>query len=157
MRGSTGGLFSHRYLSLFLWYSYCMLSIFPDLLNFGFFAPLLLRVALGVVFLGFGRHTLGRGRGQHGALFEAIGLRQGHRYVTVFGVLEIVVALLLIVGLYTQVVALIVFILSLEAYYLKGKHGQHIEHRRHLFFLIGIIAFSLLLTGAGALAFDLPL
>ncbi len=134
-----------------------MLNVFPDLLNLSFFAPLLLRIALGVVFLDFGRHTLGRGRGQHGALFEALGLKQGHRYVTPFAVIEIVLAVMLIVGIYTQVAALAVFILSLEGYYLKGKHGQHIEHRRHLFFLTAIIAFSLLLTGAGALAFDLPL
>ncbi|MDO8620089.1 MAG: DoxX family protein [bacterium] len=134
-----------------------MLNVFPDLLNLGFFAPLLLRLALGVVFLDFGRHTLGVGREQHGALFEALGLKQGTRYVTLLGLLEIGLAVMLIIGLYTQIAALVAFILSLEAYYLKGKHGAHIEHRRHLFFLIAVISFSLLLTGAGALAFDLPL
>ena len=134
-----------------------MLNVFPDLLTFSFFAPFLLRVALGVVFLDFGRHTLGKGRAQHGALFEALGLKQHGRYVTILGALEIVVALMLILGFYTQIAALVAFIFSLEAYYLKGKHGAHIEHRRHLFFLTAVISFSLLFSGAGAIAFDLPL
>lgn len=134
-----------------------MLNPFPDLLTFSFFAPLVLRVALGVVFFDFGRHTLGKGKAQHGALFEALGLKQGTRYAAVLGVLEISIALLLIAGLYTQIAALVAFIFSLEAYYLKGKHGAHIEHRRHLFFLTAVISFSLLLSGAGAIAFDMPL
>lgn len=134
-----------------------MLNPFPDLLTFSFFAPLVLRVALGVVFFDFGRHTLGAGRAAHGALFEALGLKQHGRYVTTLGTLEIVVALMLILGFYTQIAALVAFILSLEAYYLKGKHGAHIEHRRHLFFLTAVISFSLLFSGAGAIAFDLPL
>ena len=134
-----------------------MFNPFPDLLSFSFFAPLLLRLALGVVFLDFGRHTLGKGRGQHGALFEALGLKYGTHYTTALGVLEIIVGLTLVAGLYTQIAAIVAFVLSLTAYYLKGKHGAHIEHRRHLFFLTTIIALSLLLTGAGAIAFDLPL
>jgi|SRR3989338_37820 len=134
-----------------------MFNPFPDLLSFSFFAPLLLRLALGVVFLDFGRHTLGKGRGQHGALFEALGLKYGARYTTALGALEIIVGLALVAGLYTQIATIVAFMLSLTAYYLKGKHGAHIEHRRHLFFLTAIIALSLLLTGAGAIAFDLPL
>ena|SRR3989344_2172587 len=134
-----------------------MLNPFPDLLTFGFFAPLLLRLALGVVFLDFGLHTLGKGRIQHGALFEALGLKKHTRHITTLGTLEVVVALMLIAGLYTQIAALITLIFSLTAYYLKGKHGAHIEHRRHLFFLTAVIALSLLLTGAGAIAFDVPL
>lgn len=134
-----------------------MLSVFPDLLSLSFFAPFFLRLALGVVFLDFGRHTLGKGRGQHGVLFEALGLHQGAKYVTPLGVLEIAAALMLVIGLYTQLVAIFTLLLSLIAYHLKGKHGAHIEHRRHLFFLTAVISFSLLLSGAGALALDLPL
>src|SRR3989344_2412263 len=134
-----------------------MLNPFPDLLTFSFFAPFLLRLALGVVFFDFGRHTLTKGKAQHGALFEALGLRPGTRYALHLGTLEIVIAIMLIAGIYTQIAALIAFALSLAAYYLKGKHGAHIEHRRHLFFLTAVISLSLLLTGAGAVALDLPL
>jgi len=134
-----------------------MLNLFPDLLTWSFFAPLFLRLALGVVFLDFGRHTLGKGRGQHGALFEALGLKQGAYYVSVLGCVEIILAFMLILGLYTQLAALVTLLISLAAYYLKGTHGAHIEHRRHLFFLTAVISLSLLLSGAGALGFDLPL
>lgn len=134
-----------------------MLNPFPDLLGLSFFAPLLLRLALGVLFFDFGRHTLGRGRGQHGALFEALGLKQGTRYAGILGGVELVIAAMLITGFYTQIAALAALAISLAAYYLKGKHGAHIEHRRHLFFLTAVIALSLLLSGAGAIAFDVPL
>ena len=134
-----------------------MLNPFPDLLALIFFAPLLLRLGLGVVFFDFGRHTLGKGKGAHGALFEALGLKQGTRYATCLGWLEIGISLMFIVGLYVQVASLVALLLSLAAYYLKGKHGAHIEHRRHLFFLTAVISLSLLLSGAGAIAFDLPL
>ena len=134
-----------------------MLNPFSSLLALSFFAPMLLRLALGIVFIDFGKHTLGKGRGQHGALFEALGLKQGHRYVTALGIVEIVLGVMLLVGFYTQIAALGVLLISLSAYYLKGKHGAHIEHRRHLFFLTAIITLSLLLTGAGAIAVDIPL
>ena len=134
-----------------------MLNPFPALLTFGFFAPLLLRLALGVLFFDFGRHALTRGRAQHGLLFEALGLKQGTRYAVILGSVELIIAVMFIVGLYTQIAALIGLVLSLAAYYLKGKHGMHIEHRRHLFFLTAVISLSLLLSGAGAVAFDLPL
>ncbi len=134
-----------------------MLNPFPDLLAFSFFAPLFLRVGLGVVFFDFGRHTLGAGRAQHGALFEALGLKAHARYVTTLGTVEIIAALMLVFGVYTQIAALATLALSLVAYYLKGKHGAHIEHRRHLFFLTAVLSLSLLLSGAGAIAFDLPL
>ena len=134
-----------------------MPTIFPSFLTLSFFGPTLLRLALGVVFVDFGRHTLGKGRAQHGALFEALGLKQHRHYVTALGVIEIISGIMLIIGLYTQLAVLVTLVLSLLAYYLKGKHGQHIEQRRHLFFLTAIISLSLLISGAGALAFDLPL
>ena len=95
--------------------------------------------------------------GQHGALFEALGLKQGAYYVSVLGCVEIILAFMLILGLYTQLAALVTLLISLAAYYLKGTHGAHIEHRRHLFFLTAVISLSLLLSGAGALGFALPL
>ncbi|MDO8593942.1 MAG: DoxX family membrane protein [bacterium] len=134
-----------------------MLNPFPDLLTFAFFAPLILRLALGILFFNFGHHTLTKGKLQHGALFEALGLKQGTRYATALGIVEIILGILLIIGLYTQIAALVGLILSLAAYYLKGKHDAHVEHRRHLFFLTAAISLSLLLSGAGAIAFDLPL
>ena len=117
----------------------------------------LLRIALGVIFFDFGRHTLGKGKNQHGELFEALGLKYGTRYATALGIVDLILAVLFVIGLYTQIAALAALVISLIAYYLKGQHDAHIEHRRHLFFLTAVIALSLLLSGAGAIAFDLPL
>lgn len=120
-------------------------------------ASFLLRLALGIVFLDFGRHTLGKGRAQHGALFEALGVKRGNHYVTLLGTVEIVLALLLIAGIYTEFTGGAILALSLFAYYLKGKHGAHIEHRRHLFFLTAVIALAVLLLGPGAFVLGVAL
>ncbi len=134
-----------------------MLNPFPALLTFSFFAPFLMRVAMAVLFFDFGKHTLTKGKVSHGELFEALGLKNGTRYASTLGYLQIIVALMFLVGFYTQIAALISLFLSLVAYYLKGKHGSFIEHRRHVFFLTTVISLSLLLSGGGAFAVDLPL
>lgn len=134
-----------------------MLNPFPDLLAFGLLAPFFLRIALGVVLLDFGRHALVISRERHIALFEALQWKPGKRYAKALGTVELILAVLLVAGLYTQIAALGALVISLAAYYLKGKHGAHIEHRRHLFFLTAVISLSLLFSGAGAFAFDVPL
>lgn len=134
-----------------------MLSIFPTLLVFGLFAPFLLRVALGLVFIRFGLHKLGRGRADKIAFFESLGWKPGKFFAIGFGAIELVVGLLLVVGLYTQLAALVAAIIALGALILKRKATHGIESSRGFLLLLLIIALSLLVSGAGAFAFDLPL
>ena len=134
-----------------------MLSVFPDLLAFGLVAPLLLRLSLGVLFLEFGWKKLAGDREKKTAFFETLGLRPGAYYAVGFGTLEVVCGLMLIVGLYTQVAALIALAISGSAYALKKKYPEHFKNDRYFFFLLVVISFSLLFSGAGFLAFDLPL
>lgn len=134
-----------------------MLNPFPDLLAFGLVAPLLLRVALGMVFVDFGWSKLRRDGAQKAALFEALGLRPGVYYAVLFGVIELAAGILLIIGLYAQIAALAAAIISAAAYYIKKKYPEKFQSDRCFFCLLFIIALSLLFSGAGFMALDLPL
>lgn len=134
-----------------------MLNPFPDLLAFGLIAPLLLRVALSVVFIDFGWSKLTKDREKKSAFFETLGLKPGAYYAVAFGVIELAAGILLIIGLYAQIAALAALVISVAAYRLKGKYPEHFQNSRCFFFLLAVISLSLLFSGAGFLAFDLPL
>ncbi len=98
-----------------------MLSIFPALLNYSFIAPFILRLTLGGILI---YQTEKNFRGLVGAL----------------------AGLLILLGLYTQVAAMVVIVTTLVS--------QQSKEQR---ILMIAIALSLLLSGAGFKAFDLPL
>ena len=134
-----------------------MLNPFPDLLAFGLLAPFLLRVALGAIFIDFGWNKLRRQKTEKAALFESFGWTPGARYALVLGIAESVIGALLIVGLYTQLAALAAALICVAVLYLKKKYRARWSHDRRLFLLLFFIALSLLLSGAGFFAFDVPL
>ncbi|KKU59147.1 MAG: DoxX family protein [Parcubacteria group bacterium GW2011_GWA2_47_12] len=135
-----------------------MLSVFPSLLAFGLLAPLLLRLALGLVFVNFGWHKLARGRADKTAFFESLGWKPGEYFAFGFGVVELVVGVMLIVGIYTQIAAFVAALISLGALALKRRTTScGIESTRGFLALLFIISLSLLVLGAGLFAFDLPL
>lgn len=134
-----------------------MLNPFPDLLAFGLLAPLLLRLALGVIFFGFGWSKLKKDRERKAMFFETLELKPGAYYTVAFGLIELAAGILLVIGLYTQIAALAALLISIAAYRLKGKYPEKFQNDRCFFFLLIVIALSLLFSGAGFLAFDLPL
>lgn len=111
-----------------------MLSLFPELLFLSLFAPLLFRITLSIVFA-----LASWNRFKHGAL--------------VLSVIEALAASLLILGAWTQAAALGAFVLLV--FYLYAP--RYAPYARSTILIALPVAFSLLITGAGALAFDLPL
>ena len=111
-----------------------MLSIFPQFLDFQFYAPTILRFALGAIFLIHG----------YPKLFEA--------RLQFVGILEFVAGVLLVIGLFTQIAALV---LAAELFIIIVwfKRGQNWEFD----FVLLVMALAILVLGPGAWAFDLPL
>ncbi len=134
-----------------------MLSVFPNMLAFGLLAPFLLRIALGLVFLSFGKYKLGKGRASKAAFFDSLGWKPGAYVALGIGIAELAIGLLLVVGLYTQVAALASSLILIGALLLKKKSADGIESSRGFLALLLVIALSLVVSGAGAFAFDLPL
>lgn len=133
-----------------------MLNPFPDLLAFLFFAPFILRLAAGILFLDLGWNTLRKKRIEYAAFFESAGFRPGHSYARAAGALESITGVLLITGLWTQIAALIAALISGMVLLFKLKDPARFPHDRRLFLLLFVVSLSLLVTGAGFFAFDLP-
>ena len=116
-----------------------MPSLFPELFNFPFIAPFILRIALGVPLIkhGFGK-VISKGKNAS----KNIG-----RDCFLSGIF-------LIIGLFTQAAAIVVsLIIIASSIIMRGRHPRSWTER-----LIKLaIAVSLILTGPGLFAFDLPL
>ncbi len=127
---------------------FSIVTPFPFLLDFSFYAPLLLRLTLGIYVLSIGFAA------------RKEGVLEGKPDLTplqiIFRGLYILAGISLIIGLYTQISALIIIILAALALF-DSRLLPTTEHSRGELSLLLIIAFSLILTGAGPFAFDLPL
>ena len=145
------------YKPAFICYNERMLSIFPFLLTYQLVAPLILRLTLGAIFVDFGWAKLGRQKTEKVAFFETIGLKPGITYVWLIALIEIATGLLLIAGFLTQIVALIAGIIMIISIVLKKKYPTSFESSSCFLIVCMVIALSLLLTGPGFFAFDLPL
>ena len=115
-----------------------MLNIWPNLLSYSFFAPLLLRLAIGFSTIYFGYHThrawASRGRW--------------------LGIVWILAGILVLIGLGTQVAAVALIALLLLKFW---GFGDAVKWTWSYDLLLFATLLALLLTGAGGFAFDLPL
>ena len=132
------------------------LNPFPDLLILIFFAPFLLRVGLGFMLFLFGLLRLSGRRLIYLKRFRERWPESGKLLLFLLGGVEIIVGLLFIVGFYTQIAALVSIIMALTL--IVTPNTRMISgNSKPMYFLIFIVSLSLLISGAGALAFDMPL
>ena len=114
-----------------------MLSLFPDILFLAPFSAFLLRLSLGVVF--------GYAAWKYFA-HETTLLRA-------FGFVEAIIAIALIAGAWTQAAALAAFIVIAIHFFMPSLRTIALGTA----LLSLVISISLLVTGAGVFALDLPL
>ena len=88
---------------------------------------------------------------------EALGFRHNSEAVKILGVLEIISGAMILVGLYTQIVALVLALLIFIELYAEYKESSLVKRDIVFYILIFAISLSLLFTGAGAFSLDLPL
>lgn len=114
-----------------------MFSIFPPLLYLSGFAPLFLRLTLGSVFV----------------------LWAYKRFKTdkIKSIPEGLIGICLILGLATQLAALIAAIILGIRLVKKIKEKAFLTDGVNYYLILFIISISLIFTGAGFIAFDLPL
>lgn len=133
------------------------LSVFPDLLNYSFFAPLILRLGIGLIFLvlayrvGFSMRMTTKNLLGRFPVFKPLAF-----WMTLSTILCLTVGLLLILGLYTQIAALLTVVTGFKLIALKKITETNFLNLSTCFLLI-IIGLALLISGPGAFAIDLPL
>ena len=116
-----------------------MLNPFPNLLTLGLVAPFLIRLILALTVITLGKHKLKSSRKD------------------ILGYIEIVAGVFLVLGFLTQVAALVLILLFGYELYKKIKSRAFLSNGVNYYFILFVLSLSLLLSGAGAYAFDLPL
>lgn len=114
-----------------------MLSLFPQLLFLSPFAAFFIRLALAV-FFGYSAYTR---------------FPRASTVLKVFGAIDAIIALMLLVGFYTQLAALVAVLCTLS--WLARPDWN--PYPKSTIALAFVMALSLLVLGAGPFAFDLPL
>tara|TARA_Y100000031_G_C7858068_1_gene220636 strand:- start:141 stop:494 length:354 start_codon:yes stop_codon:yes gene_type:complete len=117
-----------------------MVNIFPDLLAFSLLAPFIIRLFIGFYFITWGWSAMRQ---------NDIEQQGGKRLKQGLGFIGFASGLFVLAGAFTQVAVLV--LLGLLVYLLKTSRN------RLSYILLFGMALSLLLSGAGIFAFDLPL
>lgn len=139
------GPFAHTYTERYTLY---MFNPFPTLLSFSFFAPLILRVVAGSIFLKDGITYATQQPKTHKTYSALHGLS---------GIVHTLGGIMLILGFYTQIAGLILGITTLLRGVFSYRDSERTRKQSSYYFLLSAICFSLMLSGAGAFAIDLPL
>jgi uncharacterized membrane protein YphA (DoxX/SURF4 family) len=134
-----------------------ILNPFPDLLTYSLLAPFILRVVVGFIFIDLGKLSLQSERKNWIISFKTLGLPGPEISVKIFGGLQLGAGVMLLIGFYTQIAALILALLVLIEGYIEYKDPSIIKRNLVFYVLLFAILLSLLLSGAGAFAIDLPL
>ena len=133
-----------------------MLNPFPDLLVYGIFAPTLIRVALGAALLYMGVEHYRSRKVVTGLLSPLMG-RAAAGIALLLAVSDVVVGALLVVGAWTQIAALFAILFSGKSLLIRKSLHAILPLSRGTYALLVGMGLSLLLSGAGGFAFDLPL
>jgi uncharacterized membrane protein YphA (DoxX/SURF4 family) len=127
-----------------------MLSIFPTLFTYSLVVPLVFRIVIGLVFL-----TLGYKSIKSGLVSPSLSTNPIVSKIVI--AVEIAGGILLIIGLWTQIVAMILSALSLLGVLKKNPEGAAVVIPKEVLALLLLITASLIFLGPGFYAFDLPL
>ncbi len=134
-----------------------MLNIFPELITFVLFAPLLLRVVVGSYFLYWGIEFLKKDRYADCATSLRVERASlGILFIWYVSFFEIIVGAFLITGFLPQAAAIGGMLIAGKLYYLQRTYPSVAKNERATYILIFVVCLSLLLSGAGVLAIDIP-
>jgi uncharacterized membrane protein YphA (DoxX/SURF4 family) len=136
---------------------YKVYSIFPELFTYSFLVPLILRLTLGLIFINLGYLKLAKEKNGWLMLLRFLKIPQAKFWLSIFGILEILGGIMLVVGLYVQGVALFFTIIGLISFAVESREESLLRRDFVFYFLTLAITVCLLVSGAGMMAFDMPL
>jgi uncharacterized membrane protein YphA (DoxX/SURF4 family) len=134
-----------------------MLNPFPELLTYGLLAPFILRVVVGFVFVNLGLLAFKGEKERWIVSLATLNIPNPKIAVKIFGAIEFIGGVMFLLGFYTQIAALILAVLTFAEAYVEYKDPTILKRNFVFYLLILAITLSLLFSGAGAFAIDLPL
>jgi hypothetical protein len=127
---------------------------------FSFFIPTFIRITVAAVFAYQAVHHFKHKKAVAAELGDKIRIISHEMAVWAVGLLilaELVLAVLLFVGAWTQIAALLAVLGFGKMTLFKKKLPQYAPLAKLSYVLLMVMCISLLFSGAGAFAFDLPL
>ena len=134
-----------------------MSSVFPYVLSFWMYVPLLLRVVVGMYFFRFGWKGLKEEFESKVEFFNIIWGKPAKIFAYIICVLEMIGGILLFIGLFVQPTVLILAIISLTTIAVSLHDKSLIKRDINTYILLTVILVSLFVLGAGYHAIDLPI
>ena len=120
-----------------------MLSVFPSLLTWGQASPFIIRLTLGAVFIFWA--------------YRSFRKQPSDAKAKLIGLIEGIAGILLVIGTWTQVAALVAIIDLLVRLVERVTKKAFLSDGVNYYLILLVLALSLMVTGAGFLARDLPL
>ena len=133
-----------------------MFNPFPELFFLQPLAPLIIRIVIGIFLIYLGYITAFKKRLEFQKKFRAEKYPFPNFIPWKLGIAEILVGSFLVIGLYTQITCIIAAYIFLNLAVLDNPKTGIIGYSRALYVIVTIVSLTLVLTGAGAFAFDLP-
>jgi len=132
-----------------------MLSLFPQILFLSPLSATLLRITAGLVFAYLAYFHFSNKRAAAEELSTLIG--GAGAILILYCLIEALIALFLIIGLWTQAAALLGFVIAAKVLLIRRSLKELKPLSQLSYALLAVICLSILVTGAGPFAFDLPL
>jgi uncharacterized membrane protein YphA (DoxX/SURF4 family) len=132
-------------------------NLFPELFSFTLIAPFILRMVIGFIFLNLGYLKLGKEKPGWIVSLEVLNIKPAGFFVGLIGIIEAIGGLLLIAGAYIQITALVLGVIALAELFIEYREESILKRDFVFYLLLAAICASLLLTGAGLWAVDIPL
>ncbi|MBI3634076.1 MAG: DoxX family membrane protein [Candidatus Yonathbacteria bacterium] len=136
-----------------------MVSLFPQLFDYGFFATGVLRVAVGIILIHLAYQLFFIKRAERITSLEKEGMKPAFLFLSLVSGAKIILGLLLTIGLFTQVATLAISALALVSFLIKKQKPSLVVlfNTNEFYTLLFITSLILAFIGPGAFAFDLPL
>ncbi len=138
-----------------------MLSIFPELLAFDILGITVLRVLVGAVLAYIGLITMGVRRIHFVTELQVHDSMRNYNFHQVipwvFGIVEFITGAFLVLGFFTQIMALISAYLFLNMSLIERYVGKVLNYPTIFNVVMIVVSLTLVVLGPGAFAIDMPL
>ena len=134
-----------------------MLNPFPELLFFSLLGPFILRVVVGFIFINLGYLKITSEKSLWANFLDTIHFRPTGFCLSLIATIEIIGGFMLLAGFWTQIAALVLGVFTLGELYAENRDEALVKRNLVFYVLVLAILVSLLVSGAGAFAIDLPL
>lgn len=131
-----------------------MLNPFPELFTYSLLAPFILRLVVGLIFIDLGVLAFRNEKERWVASLSTLKVPKPKLAVKIFGSIEVIGGLMLLVGFYTQIGALILALLTFAESYIEYKQPEVLKRNFVFYVMLLAIVLSLLFSGAGKFAID---